>query len=225
MGGADPRCREQNRDISEKIALGLAKPSASKEALVDSRVFNREALNTGFAGEDTYNLYDKPLFHGSSAAAAIYKPRGNDASANDESFGGGTAEGIQTELAKDRFQLGAGRFEGADANEVRDGPVQFEKDVVVSLDGTADPFGVEQFMDAARKGGKRSAEQARYVAAFSPLLPLHGVHICRGRDGADGCTGKKQGSASETTTSSSTLGRICSLIFVCTMYGWSMQAL
>jgi SNW domain-containing protein 1 len=152
-------CREQNRDISEKIALGLAKPTASKETLLDSRLFNRESLNTSFASEDSYNLYDKPLFHGSSAAAAIYKARGNDAG-NDESYGGGTEEGIQSELSKDRFQLGATRgFEGAEGAETREGPVQFEKDVVVSLDGTADPFGVEQFMDAARRGGKRMADR------------------------------------------------------------------
>jgi SNW domain-containing protein 1 len=158
--------REQNRDISEKIALGLAKPTASKETLLDSRLFNREQLSSGFAGEDTYNLYDKPLFHGSSAAAAIYKSRGDDAG-NDEAFGGGTEAGISAELAKDRFQLGNATrgFEGADGGEVREGPVQFEKDVVISLDGSADPFGVESFMDAARRGGKRMAEPIGSEAA------------------------------------------------------------
>ncbi|KAL7420264.1 mRNA splicing protein [Cryptotrichosporon argae] len=151
--------REQNRDISEKVALGLAKPTASKETLLDARLFNREALGTGFGSDDSYNVYDKPLFAGSSAAAAIYRPRGNNVE-NDEAYGGGTAEGIATELQKDRFQLGAARgLEGADATDVRTGPVQFEKDVVVSLDGSADPFGVEQFMDAARRGGKRTADQ------------------------------------------------------------------
>jgi SNW domain-containing protein 1 len=151
--------REQNRDISEKIALGLAKPTASKETLLDSRLFNRESLSTGFAGEDTYNLYDKPLFHGSSAAAAIYRPQGNT-STNDESFGGGTEDGIRGELSKDRFALGNATkgFEGAEGGEARDGPVQFEKDTIVTLDGSSDPFGVEQFMDAARRGGKRQAD-------------------------------------------------------------------
>ena len=154
--------KEANRDISEKIALGIAKPSASKETMLDSRLFNRESLSTGFGAEDSYNMYDKPLFQGSSAAAAIYSSRGNNVG-NDESFGGGTEEGIQAELSKDRFQLGNATrgFEGADATEARSGPVQFEKDVVVSLDGASDPFGVEQFMDAARKGGKRSAAEDR----------------------------------------------------------------
>ncbi|WRT65819.1 pre-mRNA-processing protein 45 [Kwoniella shivajii] len=151
--------KEANRDISEKIALGLAKPSASKETLLDSRLFNRESLSTSFASEDTYNLYDKPLFQGSSAAAAIYKSA-NSGKGNDESYGGGTEDGIRAELEKDRFALGNATrgFEGADSNEQREGPVQFEKDTIVTLDGASDPFGVEQFMDAARKGGKRTAE-------------------------------------------------------------------
>jgi len=130
--------------------------------MLDSRLFNREALSTGFGADDSYNLYDKPLFQGSSAAAAIYKSTGN-AAGNDESFGGGTESGIRDELAKDRFQLGNATrgFEGADSSEVRDGPVQFEKDVVVSLDGSADPFGVEQFMSAAKKGGKRTLAEEK----------------------------------------------------------------
>lgn len=154
--------KEQNRDISEKIALGLAKPSASKETLLDSRLFNRESLGQGFGSEDAYSLYDRPLFQGSSAAAAIYSARGN-AGRDDEAYGGGTEDGIREEMGKDRFALGNATkgFEGADVAEAREGPVQFEKDVVVSLDGTSDPFGVEQFMDAARKGGKRTAEKDR----------------------------------------------------------------
>ncbi|WWC68495.1 pre-mRNA-processing protein 45 [Kwoniella pini CBS 10737] len=152
--------REANRDISEKIALGLAKPTASKETLLDSRLFNRESLSTGFASEDSYNLYDKPLFQGSSAAAAIYKSTGNQRG-NDESYGGGTEEGISNELQKDRFNLGSNTtkgFEGADSSESREGPVQFEKDTIITLDGTSDPFGVEQFMNAAKKGGKRTLQ-------------------------------------------------------------------
>jgi SNW domain-containing protein 1 len=152
--------REANRDISEKIALGLAKPTANKETLLDSRLFNREQLSTGFGGDDTYNMYDKPLFSGSSAAAAIYRPAGNNAG-NDEAYGGGTEEGIKDELSKDRFALGNATrgFEGANSSEVRTGPVQFEKDQIVTLDGTADPFGVEQFLSAAKRGGKRAADQ------------------------------------------------------------------
>ncbi|CDO73574.1 hypothetical protein BN946_scf185014.g44 [Trametes cinnabarina] len=145
--------RQQNRDISEKIALGLAKPTLSKESMLDSRLFNQESLSGSFADDDAYNLYDRPLFHGSSAAAAIYKARGNISEGNQESFGGGTEEGIGQALENDRFGLGAPRvgFEGAHEQEVREGPVQFEKD-------TGDVFGLDKFLDEAKSGRKRGLD-------------------------------------------------------------------
>jgi SNW domain-containing protein 1 len=146
--------REQNRDISEKIALGLAKPSTNKESMLDSRLFNRESYSSSFGRADSYNLYDKPLFQGSSAAAAIYKPRGNNA--DDEAYGGGTTEGITDALQNDRFALGTAKFEGASEQPEREGPVQFEKDVSLSAAQVADPFGLTQFMDDAKKGTKRA---------------------------------------------------------------------
>ncbi|EIN07084.1 hypothetical protein PUNSTDRAFT_144643 [Punctularia strigosozonata HHB-11173 SS5] len=145
--------RQQNRDISEKIALGLAKPTLSKESMLDSRLFNQESLSNSFADDDAYNLYDRPLFHGSTAAAAIYKARGNITEGDQESFGGGTEEGIGKALDNDRFGLGQARFgfEGAQDQEVREGPVQFEKD-------TGDVFGVNQFLDEAKSGRKRGLD-------------------------------------------------------------------
>jgi len=145
--------RQQNRDISEKVALGLAKPTASKESMLDSRLFNQESLSGNFADDDAYNLYDKPLFHGSTAAAAIYKARGNIPEGNEESFGGGTEEGIGKALDNDRFSLGQAKvgFEGAQDQEVQEGPVQFEKD-------TGDVFGLNQFLDEAKTGKKRGLD-------------------------------------------------------------------
>lgn len=147
--------------------------------MLDSRLFNQEALAGSFADEDSYNLYDKPLFSGSSAAAAIYKPRGAniDDEGNEVNVDG---EGISKSMQNDRFGLGvAGRgFEGADTTEVRDGsvysffsmmmfsrnsradfgvsfggcsPVAFEKDV-------ADPFGVDAFLETAKAGAKRGLD-------------------------------------------------------------------
>lgn len=147
--------RQQNRDISEKIALGLAKPTMSKESMLDSRLFNQESLSGNFADDEAYNLYDRPLFHGSTAAAAIYKARGNMNEGNEESFGGGTEEGIDKALTNDRFGLGQARvgFEGASDQEIREGPVQFEKD-------TTDVFGLDQFLDEAKSGKKRGLDTA-----------------------------------------------------------------
>lgn len=147
--------RQQNRDISEKVALGLAKTTLSKEAMLDSRLFNQESLSSNFADDDAYNLYDRPLFHGSTAAAAIYKAHGNMAEGNEESFGGGTEEGIGKALGNDRFGLGQARvgFQGAEDQEVREGPVQFEKDA-------SDVFGVNEFLDEAKSGRKRGLDLA-----------------------------------------------------------------
>lgn len=159
--------RQQNRDVSEKIALGLAKPTMSKESMLDSRLFNQESLSNNFADDDAYNLYDRPLFHGSSAAAAIYKARGNITEGNEESYGGGTEEGITRALDNDRFGLGRAQigFEGANEQEVREGPVQFEKD-------TGDVFGLDKFLDEAKSGRKRGLDTEVYV------LRLFCGHIC-----------------------------------------------
>lgn len=156
--------RQQNRDISEKVALGLAKPTLSKESMLDSRLFNQESLSGSFANEDSYNLYDRPLFHGSSAAAAIYKAPGNMSGENDEAYAGGTEEGIGRALDNDRFNLGSARvgFEGANDQQVRDGPVQFEKDV----------FGVSEFLDEAKAGKKRGLETDAYVCPCSFFMAL-----------------------------------------------------
>ncbi|PHH87232.1 hypothetical protein CDD83_9138 [Cordyceps sp. RAO-2017] len=127
--------REQNRDISEKIALGLAKPTQSKETMYDSRLFNQSSgFDSGF-NED--NHYDKPLFAAQDAISSIYRPRAN---MEDED-----AEAGDMEMAKiqkvSRFgeALGKGTFKGAADAEAREGPVQFEKE-------RADPFNVDKFL-------------------------------------------------------------------------------
>jgi hypothetical protein len=44
---------EQGRDISEKIALGLAKPTLSKDSMYDARLFNQsEGIGSGFKDDD-----------------------------------------------------------------------------------------------------------------------------------------------------------------------------
>ncbi|TKY85732.1 hypothetical protein EX895_005272 [Sporisorium graminicola] len=159
--------REQNRDISEKVALGLAKPTASKDSMTDSRLFNQESLSAGYGDEDSYNLYDKPLFSGSSAAAAIYRRPAGRGGADDIYSGGADDGALEEELKNnDRFGLGQSKFKGAEveaegsssSNAPRSGPVQFEKD-------TTDPFAINQFLDDAKRGIKRSshaeAEDAR----------------------------------------------------------------
>ncbi|KAF2220499.1 putative transcriptional regulator Cwf13/SkiP [Elsinoe ampelina] len=148
--------REQNRDISEKVALGLAKPTQSKESMYDSRLFNQ---SSGFAaGFNEDQAYDKPLFADRAALSSIYRP-----SVEDEGEDGGeTLDAIQ---GAKRFE-GLGRapkegFKGAADAEKREGPVMFERDDGTVAGGSGkgkgkeeDPFGIGKMIDEVR-GEKR----------------------------------------------------------------------
>ncbi|ORY79025.1 SKIP/SNW domain-domain-containing protein [Protomyces lactucae-debilis] len=116
--------REGQRDISEKIALGLAKPTASKESMVDQRLFNQTSgMNAGFGAEDAYNLYDKPLFASREAANAIYRPFQRGGQEEEE-----TVENVTKQSRFDVLGKATKGFGGAEGAEAREGPVQFEKD-------------------------------------------------------------------------------------------------
>ncbi|KAI9822597.1 MAG: mRNA splicing protein [Pycnora praestabilis] len=135
--------REQNRDISEKVALGLAKPTQSSESMWDSRLFNQTSgFDTGF-NED--QAYDKPLFAAQDAISSIYRPSTTVDDDVDEEGGGAEMDRIQK---GNRFEiLGRAKegFKGAADVEARDGPVQFEKD-------TADPFNIDAMISEATGG-------------------------------------------------------------------------
>ena len=140
--------KEQNRDISEKVALGLAKPSQSGESMYDSRLFNQTSgFNTGF-NED--QAYDRPLFAAQDAINSIYRPnttRGDDDDA-DETMAKITGE--------KRFGVlgNAGRgFKGAAEAEQREGPVQFEKDM-------DDPFGIDEMIKESTSGKRYGMQEA-----------------------------------------------------------------
>jgi SNW domain-containing protein 1 len=144
--------REMDRDISEKIALGLAKPTQSAEGMYDSRLFNQ---SSGFAsGFNEDNPYDKPLFAAQDAISSIYRPRANLDDEDDEAAGDAEMARIQK---GSRFgeALGRGTFKGTEEAEVREGPVQFEKDA-------ADPFDVDKFLSEVQQGTKSSSSKRGY---------------------------------------------------------------
>ncbi|KAK4148189.1 SKIP/SNW domain-containing protein [Dichotomopilus funicola] len=156
---AQVMAREMDRDISEKIALGLAKPTQSSEGMYDSRLFNQ---SSGFAsGFNEDNPYDKPLFAAQDAISSIYHPRAN--AEDDDEEGAGDQEMARIQKGS-RFgeALGRGTFKGTEEAEKREGPVQFEKD-----SGTADPFNVDKFLSevqqetATARGGASSSSGAK----------------------------------------------------------------
>jgi SNW domain-containing protein 1 len=126
-----------DRDISEKIALGLAQPTISADSLYDQRLFNQSSgLSSGFGDEDSYNLYDKALFNGSSANT-IYRPKRGQ-----EDFAEGVSKEKITGLLNQQPHRG---FSGTDSGEaLRSGPVLFEKE--------SDVFGMDAFLSAAKRG-------------------------------------------------------------------------
>lgn len=141
--------REQNRDISEKVALGLAKPTQSGESMYDSRLFNQSSgFNAGF-NED--NHYDKPLFAAQDAISSIYRPSVQQDDGEDE---GQTYDRITKSSKFEVLGKAKEGFKGADLQEARDGPVQFEKD-------TDDPFNINQMINEVRgeKAGEKTGEK------------------------------------------------------------------
>lgn len=126
-----------DRDISEKIALGQAQPTMSKEGMYDARLFNQTSgMTSGFSASDAYNLYDKPLFN--STSSNIYKPtRQSDENA---------IAGVETSQFTELLNKGPSKgFKGTESTEEggRSGPVVFEKE---------DVFGVDAFISAAKRG-------------------------------------------------------------------------
>lgn len=143
--------RDRERDISEKIALGMAKVETNAgESMYDSRLFNQDrgmttGLNMfvyssnmqhnslGFGADDGYNVYDKPLFL--DRGSGLYKPK----KLKDDEDYGTDEDGIQT----GKFKPDTG-FKGAEepTEAARTGPVEFD----------ADPFGLDSMEHEAPKG-------------------------------------------------------------------------
>lgn len=69
--------RDRDRDISEKIALGLpGVRNTSSETQFDSRLFNQESgLDSGGIDDETYAVYSKAWRPQDNVQQAIYRPR------------------------------------------------------------------------------------------------------------------------------------------------------
>ncbi|KAJ1902466.1 mRNA splicing protein, partial [Coemansia sp. IMI 209127] len=145
--------KTETRDISEKIALGIAKPTGPKEGMFDSRLFNQpSASNSALQNDEAYNLYDKPLFN-TAGRSSNYRPRG---SADEES-----GQEIERLMESDRFGNALGTSSSSRSNgakgaahssgrqkqqQQRSGPVEFEK---------GDVFGIGEFVDSTKKQAKQ----------------------------------------------------------------------
>lgn len=75
---------ENDRDVSEKVALGTHTGGGGIAAGVDSRLYSQSAgLSSGFGADDEYNAYSRPMFDREGVtSSSIYRPT-RDATAED----------------------------------------------------------------------------------------------------------------------------------------------
>ncbi|EED95972.1 predicted protein [Thalassiosira pseudonana CCMP1335] len=122
---------ENDRDISEKIALGTHTGSggAGGAGGVDSRLYSQNAgMDSGFGADDEYNTYSRPMFDREGVtSSSIYRPTrdigAEDADAQLEKL----KRGATSKFVPDK---GFGGAEGGGAvagGAARNAPVQFEK--------------------------------------------------------------------------------------------------
>jgi SNW domain-containing protein 1 len=164
--------RNEDRDISERIALGQTVVQSSSETMYDQRLFNQsEGISSGFGDEDSYNVYSKPLFHGSSANQ-LYRPK---KASDTETYGG--EEDFKKLLDTSKFKADK-NFTGVDndkAQAPRDKPVEFEKG--------EDPFGLDEFLSAAKTSGKSKA--------LDKIGTSNHMHASSGNASTDGSSSKR----------------------------------
>ncbi|KAK6181367.1 hypothetical protein SNE40_009233 [Patella caerulea] len=140
--------REKDRDVSEMIALGLPNAGGSQETQFDQRLFNQsKGMDSGFADDEAYNVYDKAWRDENKIGNSIYKPSKN---LDKDTYGGDLDS-----LMKNRRFVPDKEFEGTDRSRRREGPVQFERDVEEDL------FGLDKFFKEAKTGQKRSNDDSR----------------------------------------------------------------
>lgn len=143
------RMRDSDRDVSEKVALGMnvGNNLGGNESMFDQRLFNQEqGLTTGFGHEDEYNVYSKPLRQ--DTGKSVYRPN-----VGDSEVYGNPEEQVEKLKAARSFKPDVD-FEGVDRSKrsSRDQPVQFEKS-----EGE-DVFGLDKFLSDTKKGKKHSLE-------------------------------------------------------------------
>eukprot|EP01147_Barroeca_monosierra_P008996 gene8996-1327_t len=133
--------RDDERDVTERIALGLGGPT-SKGVSYDTRLYGQSSgISSGFADDDQYNVYDKPMR--GTQAQSIYRPTRRKEVDADKEY-----EDIRT---TDRFRADKG-FSGADSGGSRvSGPVQFEKHKAADdID-----IGLDSFLSEAKEGSSK----------------------------------------------------------------------
>lgn len=130
--------RQRERDISEQIALGMARPNTIDNDVHDQRLYNQsEGLDVGFGDDDEYNVYDKP-WKSQASLSTNYRP----------------TEGIMQESRdKEAEDILPGTSNTNETDNDPLAPIQFDKDDV------EDVFNVESFLRNAKYNAKKQQQQ------------------------------------------------------------------
>ncbi|EFX71192.1 puff-specific protein Bx42-like [Daphnia pulex] len=141
--------RQRERDISEQIALGMpARASASGETMYDQRLLNQtRGMDSGFADDEAYNVYDKPWREQGTLSSNLYRPTKN---LDQDLYGDDLDKLVKTsKFVPDKEFSGTDR---SGPSGSRSGPVQFEKE--------EDPFGLDKFLTDVRKASSKRPTDA-----------------------------------------------------------------
>jgi SNW domain-containing protein 1 len=149
--------RDRERDISERVALGMAKVAGGGEAMYDQRLFNQDVGGAGAGGvggnDEAYNIYDKPLFTDRSELFKATAGGGSKRDVDEADLPGGGGDIDTKRFKPDKGFAGAeyGRGGGGGGGGGEGGGVVFEQDAAGEA---ADPFGLGTFLSDV-KGGKK----------------------------------------------------------------------
>jgi SNW domain-containing protein 1 len=121
------KARLGDRDISEKIALGVHTGGGGGLGGVDGRLYNQSGgLSSGFGAEDEYNTYSKPMFDREGVtSSSIYRPTRGEAAMDADTQYEALKKGATSKFQPDRGFAGA--ESGGTNSGPRTAPVQFEK--------------------------------------------------------------------------------------------------
>lgn len=164
LGKKGKLTRDDDRDVSEKIALGQLQGTGklSGDALFDSRLFNQsQGISSGFGADDDYTVYSKPLVD--RGKASVYRPKGDDAGYGDPDK---QLEDLREGQTK-RFKADK-QFRGTEqVGRGRDGPVQFSYDTAKDDDEEDERNSRSRGRGSARSPPARARAERRHSRSVS----------------------------------------------------------
>ncbi|ETI54316.1 hypothetical protein F443_02856, partial [Phytophthora nicotianae P1569] len=178
LGKKGKLARDEDRDISEKIALGQLQgggKAGGSDGMFDSRLFNQsQGMSSGFGQEDEYNVYSKPMVD--RGKASVYRPKGDDGAFDADKEYEELKGGHQKRFKADK------QFRGTEAARGRDGPVQFSYDNVKDEDEDANKTRAPDVRRSPSASPRKTRSPSRSPVRGRGRSPSGSPPRSRGRD-------------------------------------------